>query len=70
MRRLFNRLLDNLSEALSKRKGLLPLLGIVLVILNFFVLILAPNTWLGESMLLLHLGVITSLLGILIAWAI
>ena len=64
----FNRLLDKLSEYLAHRKGLLPLLGALLVLLNFGLQFL-PLGWLASSDLLLHLGVIVAILGFLLAWA-
>ncbi|MDX1437466.1 MAG: hypothetical protein R3335_11685 [Anaerolineales bacterium] len=64
-----NRLLDFFSDYFAHRKGLLPLLGILLVAANFIVRLLAPASWLAETDLLLHLGLIISILGILLAWA-
>jgi len=64
----FNQLLDRLSDYLAHRKGLLPMMGIVLIILNW-VLQFIPG--LGEfagTNSLLHLGVILSIIGILLAW--
>lgn len=63
----FNRFLDRLSEFLAQRKGLLPLVGLALVVLNFPLQFL-PG-WLGQSDLFLHLGVVIAILGILLAWA-
>ena len=65
----FNQFLDNLSDFLSKRKGLVPLLGILLVVLNFILRLIPGLGWLGESDLFLHLGVILGILGFMIAWA-
>lgn len=64
----FNRLLDNLSEFLAHRKGLLPLIGILLVAVNL-VIRLTSAGWLASSDLFLHLGVIIALLGLLLARA-
>jgi hypothetical protein len=60
--------LDRASEFLAARKGLLPLIGIALVILNL-VFQIFPSGWITSSNLFLHLGVILALLGILLAWA-
>ena len=60
--------IDFLSEYLAQRKGLIPLLGIFFVILNFVIQFL-PLGWLAESNLFLHLGVIIAILGIMLAWA-
>lgn len=67
MRDQLNRLLDNLSEFLAHRKGLLPMLGLLLVVVSLFFQF--SSSWLGETDLLLHLGVILAILGFLLAWA-
>lgn len=64
-----NKLLDFLSDYFAHRKGLLPILGIILVIGNLVVNIALPGSWLAETDLLLNLGVILALVGILLAWA-
>ena len=66
--RSFNRMLDRISEYFSKRKGLLPMLGILLVISNFLLGVFASG-WLAESDLLLHAGVVLAIFGFLLAWA-
>jgi hypothetical protein len=65
----FSLLLDRLSEFLAHRKGLLPLLGAALVACNALLQFLPSAGWLGQSDLLLHLGVIVAILGFLLAWA-
>jgi hypothetical protein len=69
MLRIINSLLDWMSEYFAHRKGLLPLMGIVLVLLNLIVNAIWGSIWLAETDLLLHLGVIIAILGVLIAWA-
>jgi len=64
----FSLFLDRVSEFLAARKGLLPLIGIALVLLNLVVQEL-PLGWLSTSDLLLHLGVVVALLGVLLGWA-
>lgn len=63
-----NRLLDKISNYLAARKGLMPLLGLILIILNF-VLQFLPLGWVAESNLFLHLGLILAIIGFLLAWA-
>ena len=65
----FSRFLDRASDFLAYRKGLLPLIGIVLIIINGFLQFFPAFGWLSESSLLLHLGVIIAIIGIMIAWA-
>lgn len=66
--RQVNKLLDTLSDFLAHRKGLLPFIGIALVVANF-ILRLTLSGWLTESDLLLHLGVVVAILGFTLAWA-
>jgi membrane-bound ClpP family serine protease len=69
MQRRISQWLDVLSEYIANRKGLLPLLGIALVILNLILSFFPGMGFVSESDLFLHLGVIVAILGILLAWA-
>lgn len=60
--------LDDASEYLAARKGLLPLIGMVLVVLNLIFQIV-PAGWLTTSNLLLHIGIIVAIIGFLLARA-
>ncbi len=62
-----NRFLDATSEFLAHRKGLLPLVGMGMVMLNY-VLQFIPG-WVGGTNLFLHLGVLVITIGIMLAWA-
>jgi hypothetical protein len=64
----FNRLLDSISDYLAARKGLLPLMGLLLVVVNFALQFFAAG-WIAESNLFLHLGIILAIVGFLLAWA-
>lgn len=64
-----NQFLDNMSDFLAKRKGLLPAVGIVLVICNAILQFIPGAGWLVQTNLLLHLGVVIAILGFMIAWA-
>ena len=63
-----SKLVDTASNYFAHRKGLLPLLGIVLVIANFFLPFLFES-WMTRSNLLLHLGVIVAIFGMMLGWA-
>ena len=63
-------LMQKLADFLERVKGLPILIGILLVILNFIVQYISSLSFLGESNLLLHLGVVVGLLGVLLAEAI
>jgi hypothetical protein len=64
-----NALVDFLSEFFAARKGLLILIGIVLVLCNGLLQFFPDIGWIGTSNLLLHLGIIIALIGVLLAWA-
>ncbi len=61
-----SRFLDRFSEFYAHRKGLFPLLGIVLILLNFILQVVSQG-WLAETNLLLHLGIILDIIGFLLA---
>ena len=64
---IMSRLIDSVGQYLAHRKGLLPLLGALLVIVNLILSLLAPQSWLSASDLLLHLGIVIAILGLLLA---
>jgi hypothetical protein len=67
---MISRLLDWLSNFLAHRKGLVPLIGILLVVLNFILYFVFPfGHWLTASNLFLHLGVIVAIFGTMLARA-
>ena len=61
--------LDKLSGYLADRKGLIPLLGMVLIIINLLLQFIAPGSWLTASNLFLHIGLLISIFGLMLAWA-
>jgi hypothetical protein len=65
-----SRLLDHASNYFAHRKGLLPLLGILLIIINYILpFIFGLDNLVTGSNLLLHLGVIIAIFGMMLAWA-
>jgi hypothetical protein len=64
-----NQSVDQLSEYLAQRKGLIPLMGVLLVLLNFVLGLIPGLDWVASSDLFLHLGVITAIVGFMLAWA-
>jgi hypothetical protein len=64
-----SKLLDKLSEYLARRKGLLPLLGILLVLLNLVFQFVFPGSLLAVSNLFLHIGLIVAVFGLMLARA-
>ena len=69
MLRKISEVLDVFSEFLARRKGLLPLVGVMLVIINAVLQFFPGSGWLVETSLLLHIGVVLAIVGILLAWA-
>lgn len=66
---MISRLLDRLSEYLAHRKGLLPLIGIFMIICNLLIQFFLPGSILATSNLFLHIGVIAAIFGLMLAWA-
>ena len=62
-----SRILDAFGQYLAHRKGLLPLVGLLLVLCNLLLRILAPQAWLSATDLLLHVGILLAILGFLLA---
>ncbi|MCP4418025.1 MAG: hypothetical protein GY805_15490 [Chloroflexi bacterium] len=63
-----SKFIDKVSEFLAHRKGLVPLLGMLLVAINA-ILQFFPVGWLAETDIVLHVGVIVAIFGILLGWA-
>lgn len=60
-----NDFLDKMSDFLSKYPGFLPLLGLALIVINL-VLQIFPGNWFVDRNILLHIGLIVSLIGLLL----
>lgn len=61
--------LDKLSGYLANRKGLIPLLGMALILANLILQFTIPGNWLATSNLFLHIGLLISIFGLMLAWA-
>lgn len=66
---MISKFLDQLSEYLATRKGLLPMIGIILIIFNYILQWIIYPHWLAVSNVFLHLGVIIAIFGMMLAWA-
>jgi membrane-bound ClpP family serine protease len=63
-----SKLLDVASNFFAHRKGLLPLLGVALIIFNWLLATILPGEWfIIKSNLFLHLGLVVALLGFMLA---
>ena len=61
-------LVDRASDFFAHRKGLLPLLGMVLILVNFS-LQLFSESWLTQTNCFLHLGLVLAIIGFMLARA-
>jgi hypothetical protein len=66
-----NEIVERLNDFFAERPGLLPILGVVLVILNLLLQFYpGPGSgWFIDSNFLLHVGVIVSIIGLLLVRA-
>ena len=65
-----SKFLDVISNYLAHRKGLLPLAGVGLILLNWLLATILPGDWfIIKSNLFLHLGLIVALLGLMLSKA-
>ena len=66
----FSKFLDDLSEFLATRKGLLPLIGLGFIALNLILqFLLPPSVWLVGTNFFLHIGLFIAIFGLMLAWA-
>lgn len=66
--RFFSNLLDRLSEFFAHRKGLLPIIGIIFILVNLALQII-PAGWLTQTNFFFHIGVILAIFGFILASA-
>ena len=65
-----SRLVDRASDYFAHRKGLLPLIGLLLVVINYVLpFIFGLDNLVVGSNLFLHLGVIVAIFGMMLASA-
>lgn len=64
----FSIFLDRFSEFFAHRKGLLPAIGILLIVINF-AFQLFPIGWLTQTNCLLHLGIVLAIFGAMLSRA-
>lgn len=66
---MISKLLDDLSNYLAHRKGLLPIIGILLIILNLILQFIFPGSFIVTTNLFLHIGLVIAIFGMMLAWA-
>jgi hypothetical protein len=64
-----SKLLDHISEFLAHRKGLLPIIGITLILINLLLQFILPGNFLATSNLFLHIGLVIAIFGLMLTWA-
>ena len=64
-----SKLLDRMSEFLAHRKGLLPIIGLTLIVINLLIQFIIPGNFLATTNLLLHFGLIVAIFGLMLSWA-
>jgi hypothetical protein len=60
---------DQASEFFAHRKGLLPIIGLALVLLNLLMQIVLPTAWLTQINCFMHLGILLAIIGFMLARA-
>jgi hypothetical protein len=58
-----------MSEYLAHRKGLLPIIGLLLIFLNLLIQFIFPGSFLATTNLFLHIGLMVSIFGLMLSWA-
>jgi len=66
---MMSKLLDYLSEFLARRKGLLPIIGLLFILINLSIQFVATGSFLANSNFFLHIGLIIAIFGLMLAWA-
>jgi hypothetical protein len=61
--------LDRMSEFLAHRKGLIPIIGLILILLNLLIQFIIPGNFLATTNLFLHFGLIIAIFGLMLSWA-
>lgn len=64
-----SKFLDRMSEFLAHRKGLLPIIGLILILLNLLIQFIIPGNFLATTNLFLHFGLIIAIFGLMLSWA-
>ncbi|MCB9113087.1 MAG: hypothetical protein H6634_17730 [Anaerolineales bacterium] len=66
---MISKLLDFLSNYLAHRKGLLPIVGLALILVNLALQFFAPGSFITTSHFFLHIGLMVAIFGLMLAWA-
>jgi hypothetical protein len=58
-----------MSEFIAHRKGLLPIIGLFLIVINLLIQFIFPGSFLATTNLSLHIGLIVAIFGLMLSWA-
>jgi hypothetical protein len=64
-----SKFLDQMSEFLAHRKGLLPIIGMILILVNLLIQFIFPASFLATTNLFLHFGLLIAIFGLMLSWA-
>jgi len=64
-----SKFLDHASEFLAHRKGLLPIIGLLLILINLLIQFIFPGSFLATTNLFLHVGLVIAIFGLMLSWA-
>ena len=64
-----SKFLDRMSEFLAHRKGLLPFIGLFLILVNLLIQFIFRGSFLAETNLFLHIGLFIAIFGLMLSWA-
>jgi hypothetical protein len=76
MTKWISEFIDKLSDFLAHRRGLLPLVGLGLILLNFILVLIHSALgespfllfWLVDTNFFLHLGLLIGIFGLMMMW--
>jgi hypothetical protein len=64
-----SKLLDRISEFLAHRKGLVPIVGLFLIVINLLIQFIFPGSFMATTNLFLHIGLVVAIFGLMLSWA-
>jgi len=66
---MISKFLDWASEYFAHRKGLLPIIGLCMIVINLVLQFIFPGSFIATTNLFLHIGLITAIFGLMLSWA-
>lgn len=66
---MISKFLDWASEYFAHRKGLLPIIGLVMIVINLLIQFILPGSSIASTNLFLHIGLVTAIFGLMLSWA-